>query len=41
MVIFYQAAKRRSKYPPLTIDTALNDCFSLEQSSEIIEHKND
>ena len=27
------------KYPPLAADTEVNNCFSIYESSEIIEHK--
>ena len=44
IVLYYitisEAAKRRGKYSPLASDTEVNNCFSIYQNSEIIEHKN-
>ena len=44
IVLYYitisEAAKRRGNYPPLASDTEVNNCFSIYQNSEIIEHKN-
>ena len=41
VVVIYRATKQRGKYPPPATDTEVNNCFSIYQNSEIIEHKND
>ena len=37
----FTAPRNGEVNPPLATDTEVNNCFSIYQNSEIIEHKND